>query len=483
MVLTDPMSSPNAQIQNSERQILLDSQVSGNRELQPEVVFLILALVFGLVLIFVNGPFQVPDEGAHFWRAYHVSQGVFFTSRRGNAVGGQIPESVVSLPLTYNYLLGHPEVRVDRDAFSADLKRPFDAEKKRFHDFFTQALYAPTVYFPQAIGIAFGRLCGLSALKMMYAGRISALLFWTAMVFIAIRIVPIYKWVFVLIALIPRSLSLAASLSADGPTNAMAMLLTALMLREILGNEPDLNKWDAFFILLISVLLSMAKQVYLPLVGLVFLIPVRKFDGWKKKLLFCGLVIGAAVLVTGLWSMNIRDFYRPWNDANAPEQMSLILARPWVFPMVAVNSFLNAWRAMFFSFIGVLGFLDVWLPKWIYHSYLFVLLGMALCDAGCGKPIRWFQRVWIILLFVVSFLLIELSMYLVWTKPGADLVNGVHGRYFIPLAIPVMLALFYNRQLKLPKQRFLSLVIGLYSFAVLAATCWTVFARFYGPAS
>ena len=452
-----------------------------SKYLRPQIVFLTLALTAGLAMVFVNAPFQVPDEGAHFWRAYHVSQGDWTSSRKGDAVGGEIPKSVAVITVTYDYLLGHPEIRVNRDAFWADFNRPFEAKNIIFKDFFTQALYAPTVYLPQAIGIAFGRLCGLSVLKMMYAGRISALLFWIVIIFTAIRIVPIYKWVFVLIALIPRSLSLAASLSADGPTNAMALLLTAVMLREIFGKEAGLKTMDAFLILLLSVLLSMAKQVYLPLVGLVLLIPVAKFNGWRNKLFFCGLVMGAAVVTTALWSMTIRDFYRPWNDANAPEQMALILARPWMFLIVAVNSFIEHWRAMFFSFIGVLGFLDVWLSKWIYRSYPFLLLGVALCDTGCGKPMRWFQRLWIIVLFIASFLLIELSMYLVWTKPGAPIVNGIHGRYFVPLAIPVILALLYNRRLKLPTRQWMPLAVGLYVCAVLAASCWAVYVRYYGP--
>ncbi|MHC5001173.1 MAG: DUF2142 domain-containing protein [Planctomycetota bacterium] len=453
-----------------------------SKYLKPQIVFLVLALTAGLAMVFVNAPFQVPDEGAHFWRAYHVSQGDWTSSRKGDVVGGEIPKSVAAIIQKYDYLIGHPEMRVDRDAFGADLNRPFEGNTIIFKDFFTQALYAPTVYLPQAIGIALGRLCGLSALKMMYAGRISALLCWIAIIFMAIRIVPIYKWVFVLIALIPRSLSLAASLSADGPTNAMALLLTAVLMREIFGKEAGLKTMDAILILLLSLLLSMAKQVYLPLVGLVLLIPAEKFNGMQKKLFFCGLVLGAAVLATALWSMTIRDFYRPWNDANAPEQMALILARPWIFPVIAVNSFLEHWRSMFFSFIGVLGFLDVWLPKWIYRSYPFILLGMALFDAGCGKPIRWFQRGWILVLLICSFMLIELSMYLVWTKPGADLVNGVHGRYFIALAIPALLALFYNQRLKLPMRRLMPLALGLYLCAVLAASCWSVYVRYYGPA-
>lgn len=294
------MESSVIRTQKSDRQSALASLVSEEGKRWPEVVFVSIALVFGLTLVCVNAPFQIQDGGSHFFRAYHISQGDFVTSRKGDIVGGKIPESVRSLPGKYNHLSGHTELRVDRDTFWADFNKPFDAEEKQFVDFFVQSLYAPTVYFPQAAGMALGRMGEWSALKLMYAGRISALLCWIAMVFAAIRITPALKWVFVLVALLPKSLSQAASLSADGPTNAMALLLTAVIMREILSNETKLNNWDVFFIITLSVLLSMAKQVYLPLVGMIFLIPVQKFKSSNNKLLFCGLVIGAAVLATGL---------------------------------------------------------------------------------------------------------------------------------------------------------------------------------------
>ena len=66
-----------------------------NKCLKPQIVVLILALTAGLGIVFVNAPFQSPDEGPHFWRAYHVSQGDWTSSRKGNAVGGEIPESVI----------------------------------------------------------------------------------------------------------------------------------------------------------------------------------------------------------------------------------------------------------------------------------------------------------------------------------------------------------------------------------------------------
>ncbi|MFZ9034406.1 MAG: DUF2142 domain-containing protein, partial [Anaerohalosphaeraceae bacterium] len=251
--------------------------MSEEGELWPEVVFASIALVFGLTLVFVNAPFQIQDGGTHFFRAYDVSQGDLVPSRKGDIVGGKIPESVSSLPGKYNHLSGHPELRVDRDTFWADFNRPLEPKNQVFADFFTQSLYAPTVYFPQAAGMALGRMGEWSALKLMYAGRMSALLCWIAIVFAAIRVTPVLKWVFVMVALLPKSLSQAASLSADGPTNAMALLLTAVIIREIFGNETKLNNWDVFLIITLSVLLSMAKQVYLPLVGMIFLIPVQKF--------------------------------------------------------------------------------------------------------------------------------------------------------------------------------------------------------------
>jgi uncharacterized membrane protein len=236
-------------------------------------------------------------------------------------------------------------------------------------------------------------------------------------------------------------------------------------------------------IILLSVLLSVSKQVYLPLVGLVLLIPAGKFNGWRKKIFFCGSVIGAAVLATGLWSMVVRNLYTPYNGADAPEQISFLMSRPWIFPVIVIKSFMVSWKGLFVSFIGVLGFLDVWLPNWVYFTYPFALLAAALFDANCKEPLNGLKRSWILLICIGSFVLIELSMYLTWTQPGAPIVCGVHGRYFIPLAIPVLLAVLYNRKLALFKRPVFPLVISLYSFVVLTASCWAVYVRYYGPVS
>ena len=43
-------------------------------------------------------------------------------------------------------------------------------------------------------------------------------------------------------------------------------------------------------------------------------------------------------------------------------------------------------------------------------------------------------------------MLLSLSQYVTWTPLGAGLVDGLQGRYFLPVA-PVAAILFYNRRL------------------------------------
>ena len=146
-----------------------DSLCSVLDRLKPEIVFTVLALTAGLCMVFVNAPFEAPDEASHFWRAYHVYEGNLISSRQGDCVGGWIPKSVATAHLPFENLVNHLDSRVDGQTLSKSLQEPFEQEKCFMHLLFT-GLYSPVVYVPQVIGIAVGRLLGLSALGMMYAG-------------------------------------------------------------------------------------------------------------------------------------------------------------------------------------------------------------------------------------------------------------------------------------------------------------------------
>ena len=457
----------------------VDSLESALDQIRPERFFAVLALSAGLFLVFAYAPFEAPDEASHFWRAYHVSEGNVLSSRQGDFVGGYIPKSVAEAHLPFENLVVHPDNKVNRIALSEKLHEPFSTGDRVFVVFGFPSLYTPFVYIPQTLGIAVGRLFDLSALKIMYAGRITNLLCWIAVVTVAIRMMPVCKWVLALVALLPMSLSQSASLSADGPTNAMAMLLISWILRITIDKESRFNKHQAIAVILLCVLVSVSKQAYAPLTGLVLLIPVARFKDRRCKRIFCATAIVLACAATGLWSMMIRDLYMPIHGDNAPEQLSLVMAAPWNFVKIVIDTIEECWRGYVTSFIGILGFLDTSLPNWIYYSYPFVLIGTALFDRGCGEPMDGKQRLWMVAICIGVFLLIELSMYLTWTKPGEEIIDGVQGRYFLPIAVPVLLALFYNRKFKSPAGALGPLIIATYPIVVLVATCLRLYERYW----
>ena len=72
---------------------------------KPHQYFLITALFFGLIYIFIVPPFQSPDEGHHLYRAYHLAEGHWFGEQtEDNRFGGKLPENLISLENSYRYL-------------------------------------------------------------------------------------------------------------------------------------------------------------------------------------------------------------------------------------------------------------------------------------------------------------------------------------------------------------------------------------------
>ena len=466
-------------MQNMSRWMVLTGRI-GMRILQPEFIFAAMALAAGLVLVFVNGPFQTPDERAHFFRAYQISEGHFFAERIDKAVGGWLPATVRDCVSPFINISTHREIKVRRESLTSSFHTPLNEQEKVFVSFSNTARNVPLCYFPQAAGICVSRQAGLSPLQMMYAGRMMNLFCWIVFMCAAIRLTPVFKWVIVLVGIMPMNLYLAASLSADTMINACAVLFAGLLLNERFREKGFMTMGKRVGIGFLSIALSVMKLVYAPLAALVFMIPERSFGSNRKRIAYTVSVIGLSLLAIFLWGLEIRRIYIPLNESSMPLQLTGILAAPWRFLGVLVNSVQIQGSGYFYSFIGVLGWLDTWLPQWIYVTFFPVLAAAALFEpSGRSLSLRLRGKAALLAVCLLSFFLIVLSQYLTWTKPGTALVEGVQGRYFIPLLIPVMLLLI-NRIRLFKIEWLFGGIITLYSALVLRATCLTVFERYYG---
>ena len=449
-----------------------------DRTLKPEWVFVALALVAGLCMVFVTGPFQAPDEFNHFSRAYQISEGQFLGERADGRAGGWLPEGIINARVAFAGVAFHPKVKIQSKVMKRLWREPFDANRKVFYGFPNTVLYFPLCYLPQALGIAAGRLYGLSALEMMYAGRFLSLLCWTGVLWAAIRLTPVFKWVMVLMGLMPMALFLAASLSADTMINASSIVLVAIVLRAKFGGEK--LSWGTGVLMGgLCLAISIMKFVYCPLALLILLIPWEWYGGRKQKIAYCSGVIGAACFAVLLWGMETKAIYVPLNDSNISEQLSLILANPWRYTVVLWNTICAQWWVWIISFTGVLGWLDTRLPQWIEYSYLLVLIEASLLDVGNGRSFRIWERSAMTVFCFLCWLLIATAQYLTWSKVGADVVEGLQqGRYLIPLAVPALLVL-RNRVTAGQDTKFFAGAVTVYATVVLFTTCFRIYGRYY----
>jgi uncharacterized membrane protein len=445
--------------------------------MRPEWVFAVLALTAGSFMAFVTPPFQSPDEDAHFWRAFQLSEGGIIAQRQGDKVGGDIPVSITNAGAPFVRMRFHADEKADKELIEKLVKEPFAEQPRVWREFMHTAIYSPVAYAPAVVGIWAGKMFGLSALGMMYAARVATLLCWAVLVFAAIRLTPVFKWVTLLIGLLPMSVFLAGSPSADVMTDALAMLLAAAIFRSAFGAKGRMDWREAAWLLTLSVLLSLTKQLYFLLAAMVLMIPAVRFSSPRRKVMFFLGVMGATIVVNAGWACAVRGIVVTEEWANPKEQIAFMMSNPFKYVQVLWSTLQLWWPTYIDWFTGVLGWLDTWLPRWIYDTFPLVLLAAAGLDSGEGRAMKLSERGLVAAICGVTLLLIATSQYITYSAPMANLVRGVQGRYFIPLAVP-MLLLLYNRKVKVPG-RWLGAAVTVYCAAVLVVTCASLVERYY----
>lgn len=334
-----------------------------NKLFLPENVFLVFGIIFGVLFLAVIPPFKVPDEPNHFLRAIQISGGNLYSQKGQKGIGGLIPESIISTITVFDGFPYHEEKEQKTENIFSLLRLPLEKEKRVFADFPNTSLYSPVPYLPQVLGITVGTLFNFSPLALMYAGRVSNLAAWIFLVYFAIKLAPLQKWLFFLLALTPMSLYQAASLSADSFTNGLSFILIALFLRYAIDRRRNIESPGLAMLFALSILLSLSKQAYFTLSFLFLLIPSDKTDSKIKYFaIFAAFILSnlAAVL---LWSLSVRDLYESiyvfysklLPDVSPSGQIRFILYQPLEYSMVLVRTMSNNAKSFSEQFIGQLG--------------------------------------------------------------------------------------------------------------------------------
>jgi uncharacterized membrane protein len=445
---------------------------------QPERLFLALSIVFGILFALLLAPFQAPDEYVHFFRSYEISTGHL------SGTQAMIPASVLDFSRTISQdLPGNDQNKQSKKALLNEFSRAFEDTSRMSVSVATTAIYSPLPYFPQALGIFLGRLLHLSPILIFYFGRLFNLLAWIGLTFYAIRAMPLHPRLFAALALMPMTLHQAASFSPDAVTNAISFLFIAYTLKILSqsGSEVKWGDWGKLGLLICA--LALCKSIYILLVGLLVLVPLRHFRQQRAVLpltlviFVLGITCGLGWLRFSALSLNAQSM----NELQTPTSDGLIfvMLHPQVAAPIFWQTAITHTPAQLRMFIGILGWLDTPLPAWVYPVYFALLVFIAIFEPHPRIFLSLFERVWVAGMAFAAGLVMMAAFFYPDVTVGNGIVGLIQGRYYIPFG-PLYFFPLSQRKWSFadpsPTWVIVGLLHGLVLLAALRALVWRYYA-------
>ena len=418
-----------------------------NKIFCPERVFLFLGIFFGVMIMIFTPPFLYPDENAHFYRSLGILDGQIVVQKPDEEHSGSfLPKSIHDFENRINHI--------------------------------NTALYSPVAYMPQVTGMKFMEMFTPSLLYIMFGGKIFNFLFYLILGFFAIRSLPFLKWVGVLILLAPINLSLAGSLSTDPVLLSSSMLFFAKILQYSVGDDSKIGWKQVVLLAVLAFIIGQVKQNFL-IVFFVFLIPKKKFcGGYFVKM---ATVVVPSVVLSLVWGKIASSVLVSGNGAKPVEQAVYILSHPIEY----LQTFFRTSRIfsrMLREMVGVLGWLNIRLDWWAYGLYyIFFVLNVFFSIDVDDKGREMFslkQKLIILSLSLLIIFVVSTNMYIVWSHVGADLIDGIQGRYFASVLLPA--AAFFS--IMLPARKSCFLIQGstiLFLIILLSDTVYRLYSSFF----
>lgn len=421
----------------------------------PARFFAPMAALFGVLLVFITPPFQSPDEYNHFFRAFQVSEGHFYPEKwNSNRLGGNLPHSLDSLKIIFLPLKGNYSAKTSLAEVRQALTLSLNEDNRWFLDFPNTAIYAPTAYIPQAIGIALARYFTDRCLILFYAARLTNLLFWMALLWAALQRMPFQRQSMAFLALLPASLAIAASCNADVLTNGLAFYAIAVFCAAIEHGavlSGPANRPREGVAVGIVVLMALHKLIFAPMALLAGLPALERMAHWKTALRRSFYPLLLALAVAFWWGWKAQNWFVPYDryepavrdlqtlnpGVDPLAQLDYILKHPFVFAETVAGSFFHAAPSMVAHFVGKFGWEKNYLPGWLICLLWLALVLLVFSEKNRLSPV---QRLWVGSIILLCSLLWVITMYALWCPVGGRVLDNWQGRYFVPLGPLVVLA-------------------------------------------
>lgn len=415
-------------------------------------LYLMLGIIFGVTYIFLVPVYTAPDEIAHFDAAYAVSNKLLGVTEE------VWPGTMYKRQCDAAYLSGDDREHLIADAHYTKYLQSFgkkeDTSLTLTDDRGTGGM---AVYLPGALGMTVARMLHLNFTWMTFLGTLFQLAFFLAVVFYAMRLLPVGQKTLAVIALLPMTLQQASSFSYDNMVIALSILIVSLTLHWMAkkGEKGPQRAVQIIFYALAVLALGGIKGGIYAVLGLLplCLLPFGRLRKDKKALKVFWFVCGAfamflaVALLTGLGRtlMSALDTYHYIAERDAWAGSVLFYLRQPVetCKLLANTVVQNGKEYLYSSMGGLLGWWQIAVSGGVIWMMLLLFLLSFVRTEGDGVVLSSGRRAWFGVIAVIVVLLCFAGMLIYWTPVFSDKIEGVQGRYFIPALLPGAVAVGY----------------------------------------
>lgn len=438
------------------------AELAVNGQWQFEKIFALQAAVFGIVFGMVFPMNTIADEPQHMRTAYNLSNIM---------MGIQSPEGAVMMrqddaDYDFSYTVYNlNDVNRYLKELSEPLKNgtlvpvyeenltPQTLDYAREPRVFKTEWYQ---YIAPAAGITLGRLLKLNTISMYLLGRLFNLILYIAAVWFALKLLPAGKSILYTLSLNPISMQLAASTSRDVFRITSAALVVSLTLYLFFTEKEQIRfRKTAIGALIISsaLLFPLRSYVY----SLIALLPVflylyrKKWITGKRVAIFTAvcavLFVIAIILKYFVFPGNIVEepkFLLSWTNEYRYTKEVFINHPLFVFTFLK-NTLIARGDYYVKTMIGYqLGWLDLNIPEYLVSAFLILMAVNTFRRDYESHQLSAGLRLTLFVFSWISVVLIIMGIAIVWTPVTSPVAEGVQGRYFLPIALPMLLALRGN---------------------------------------
>lgn len=395
-----------------------------------------IAIGYGIFML----PFNVPDEGTHFNKAYDLSLG---------NIAIKVDENKESRITILSELENYSSKRIPTyQSVLNELSKETNYNEKEQIISAAQG-YSPFLYVGDVVGIIIIRALHLNIFYGLYVGRMINIIICLILGYFAIKKIPIGKIMLSIYLCMPMMMQQTASCSCDAILNAVLVFFICHLLYMVFKKDA-LNKRDKIELYVLTAFVAMFKYVYILLAGIVFIALITKKEERKDyiKTIAIMILIGSVFLIGWyLYSGRntavpevFKEYYKITN-INPEQQVEFIKSNPMKAVIIFFGEYVRYGIDYIYGAVGSqLGWLDINVNQLIIFTYLLILV-IATISEKSEFELSTISKVWILAIIFAISALVNITMLIDWTPVGMNRICGVQGRYFTPILLLPLLCL------------------------------------------